>query len=618
MLNANWLAGIVDAYDRSVQLGYVGQCDGSLNTRPLAPPHHSVVTADIEVYVSTSSSFMGGEILYSGEDDVGVKTVAPCSYAARAAKINRATTPYALTERILYILDSDLNGGHSKYLENAEAFMSAPEFSEAEEEVQTMLRAVYSYIGTGTLLQDLQDCPETKLALMAVQDGEGSYNPYIRFTVVMPDGVLLPLYQDWRIWDLFSQYLDASEHSDAERPTICYATGAIDLQAQALPNNILRRYAQAGIIGMKGSRGRGTGRYTVVGPQFSSRSEAFAIGQTAADKLVSMLRWLSDRQYYTLGNLYLMVWAKDDPGERLYPSYIFAPGPVSKEREHTPLQYALMTANRAIGQPFEGEDRTCCLLLLGVPSKGRISVLNYQEVPGGKLVQNIRMWYQQLRFSEGGPCPLKTVLESVEAGPVFDSGGALKNTYWPVAMQLMDNIVNGTPLSRRIVDMASLSLIRTTRWGNSDGRAIGINHTWSAQLQIVYMLWQKYLVDHPEAEISTRDKLYAQAYNLLQRIEWIARKVSGIDNTKSLCWMELEAFFTAPDRTISRLGTRLRPLLAGKREGMSLYEKLESVKRKISDFAMWDARPLDTGVIYCICEAGIKNKIENNQTEGQK
>lgn len=598
MLNANWITGLTDAYDRCAELGLVGACDDKSPARPLAPPNHTVVTADIEVYVSANGSFAGAEPLCTGEGQRRGTTIAPCSYAAKAARTQRPHTPYALTERLLYIIDSEANDGHSKYLPNAEQLMASEEFEASPDEVQALLRAVYDYIGAGTLYQDLKDCPDVAEVLGRVEGG--LYNPYVRFSVVMADGSIIPLYRDQRIWALFSEYIENSERDIVERLTVCYGTGVLDIPAKSLPNNILRRYPKAGIIGMVGAKNSGTGRYTVVGPQFSSRAEAFSIGRTTADKLVSMLRWLSGRQYYAFGNLQMLMWVKDDPGEQISPQYMLSPRNRTRGEEseatYTPLQNALYAATSASSQayePFEGAEREICLLLLGVPSNGRISVLEYRELPAGELVKNLFDWCRYFRFAEGHPCTLETILEST--GRPSDP---------TLALQLIDNIVNATPLSRQIVDMACKMLTKTAYWGGEDGMALGCSYTWKSQRRIVDMLCRKYIADHPGEVISERDKLYARAFILLNKIEWAASVAKNLSRVNLVCWREMDAYFSAPAHALPRMERRIRALeIWGTPLAKNLLLELDVVKQKIANMLFWGDVPLSYGAVYCYCKA---------------
>lgn len=599
MLNANWIVGLSDAYDCCAALGLVGVCNDDSPARPLAPPNHDVVTAEIEVYVSANGSFAGAEMLYRGEVQAGHKTIAPCTYAAKSARSQRPHTPYALTERLLYIIDSEANAEHSKYLPNAERLMASEEFEASPAEVRELLRAVYDYIGAGTLYQDLKGCPDVAGAMERVE--EGSYNPYVRFSVVETDGTIIPLYRDRRIWELFSLYFANSDRAPVEHPTVCYGTGILDIPAKSLPNGILRRYPKAGIIGMAGAKNSGTGRYTVVGPQFSSRAEAFSIGRTTADKMVSMLKWLSDRQYYVFDNLQVLMWVKDNPGERISPQYMFSAPTRNEvaeksELDHTPLQNALYTATSASSQayePFEGGEREICLLLLGVPSNGRISVLEYREFPVENLAKNLYEWYRIFRFKACHPCPLEKIIEST---------GRPSDT--TMALQLIDTIINATPLSRQIVDTACKMLTKTSYWRTPDGTVRWCHYTWKTQRRIVAMLCQKYIADHPAEQIPERDSLYAHAYVLLQKIEWAALVSKNLTQIYPVCWQEMEAFFSTPARTLPRIERRVKALEVHQASlSKPLMYELDAIKQKIADMAFVDDAPLGYGAVYQYCLA---------------
>lgn len=404
----NWITELSKVYDNTIR-NDVGE-DG--NGRPI-PMFHTANNASVTILLDESGSFIKADSV----DKKDRVTIMPCTESC-AARTSGADA-YPLCDKLEYVAGNSAK--HDMYLALLRAW-SESEFAGEK------IKAVYKYILSGTLEQDLQDCG---IKLEDVKD-------FIRWEVQIPGDAHPHLWKDESVqkcWidfynsPLFEEYVRANfsakdQQKRIRTTSLNYVDGTHAKIAAYHPAKIRNAGSSAKIISSND-----TSNFTFRG-RFLTDSEACQISSEATQKAHSALRWLIKKQGVAVGDgLSVVVWnqAGDDfppltagssdllpvksgtadENQKDEDDVLFDFGFDEPEKEEpqgiysTSSEFASAMNKRLLG--YYGDiSKPQNIMVMAIkeatPGQGRASIILYRELQNSDMLKALESWHNRLSW----------------------------------------------------------------------------------------------------------------------------------------------------------------------------------------------------------------------------
>jgi len=404
----SWITELSKVYDNTIR-NDVGEDE---NGRPI-PMFHTANNASVTILLDESGSFIKADAVEK-KDRV---TIMPCTESC-AARTSGADA-YPLCDKLEYVAGNSAK--HDMYLALLRAW-SESEFAGEK------IKAVYKYILSGTLEQDLQDCG---IKLEDVKD-------FIRWEVQIPGDAHPHLWKDESVqkcWidfynsPLFEEYVRANfsakdQQKRIRTTSLNYVDGTHAKIAAYHPAKIRNAGSSAKIISSND-----TSNFTFRG-RFLTDSEACQISSEATQKAHSALRWLIKKQGVAVGDgLSVVVWnqAGDDfppltaGSTDLLPvksrtadenqeeegDGLFDYGFDEPEKEEpqgiysTSSEFASAMNKRLLG--YYGDiSKPQNIMVMAIkeatPGQGRASIILYRELQNSDMLKALESWHNRLSW----------------------------------------------------------------------------------------------------------------------------------------------------------------------------------------------------------------------------
>nr|MBP3282529.1 type I-C CRISPR-associated protein Cas8c/Csd1 [Treponema sp.] len=404
----SWITELSKVYDNTIR-NDVGE-DG--NGRPI-PMFHTANNASVTILLDESGSFIKADSV----DKKDRVTIMPCTESC-AARTSGADA-YPLCDKLEYVAGNSAK--HDMYLALLRAW-SESEFAGEK------IKAVYKYILSGTLEQDLQDCG---IKLEDVKD-------FIRWEVQIPGDAHPHLWKDESVqkcWidfynsPLFEEYVRANfsakdQQKRIRTTSLNYVDGTHAKIAAYHPAKIRNAGSSAKIISSND-----TSNFTFRG-RFLTDSEACQISSEATQKAHSALRWLIKKQGVAVGDgLSVVVWnqAGDDfppltagssdllpvksgtadENQKDEDDVLFDFGFDEPEKEEpqgiysTSSEFASAMNKRLLG--YYGDiSKPQNIMVMAIkeatPGQGRASIILYRELQNSDMLKALESWHNRLSW----------------------------------------------------------------------------------------------------------------------------------------------------------------------------------------------------------------------------
>lgn len=404
----SWITELSKVYDNTIR-NDIGE-DG--NGRPI-PMFHTANNASVTILLDESGSFIKADSV----DKKDRVTIMPCTESC-AARTSGADA-YPLCDKLEYVAGNSAK--HDMYLALLRAW-SESEFAGEK------IKAVYKYILSGTLEQDLQDCG---IKLEDVKD-------FIRWEVQIPGDAHPHLWKDESVqkcWidfynsPLFEEYVRANfsakdQQKRIRTTSLNYVDGTHAKIAAYHPAKIRNAGSSAKIISSND-----TSNFTFRG-RFLTDSEACQISSEATQKAHSALRWLIKKQGVAVGDgLSVVVWnqAGDDfppltagssdllpvksgtadENQKDEDDVLFDFGFDEPEKEEpqgiysTSSEFASAMNKRLLG--YYGDiSKPQNIMVMAIkeatPGQGRASIILYRELQNSDMLKALESWHNRLSW----------------------------------------------------------------------------------------------------------------------------------------------------------------------------------------------------------------------------
>ncbi len=306
----NWIAELLDVYDKNQEKAGVMEADGTV----LLPLYHTTAAAQITVTIDGDGNFLGADKV-SKEDKT---TLIPVTDSSASRTNTPAPHPlcdnlkYLAWDYSLYVDEKDCSKNHTMYMKQLKGWVESA-YSHPKVE------AVYRYLQKNRLMKDLYENGVFELE----EDGTISVNAkiqdvdqkkaFVRFKIetgeMLPEdalkdeeGRMLP--ECWRDRSLQRRYVEYCS-SMQDRQGLSYLTGRQEWVSYLQPSKIRNDGDMAKLISSNDTSG-----YTFRG-RFCDNEEAFAIGYEDSQKVHNALKWIIRKLGINYGSLYFVTWRSD-------------------------------------------------------------------------------------------------------------------------------------------------------------------------------------------------------------------------------------------------------------------------------------------------------------------
>ncbi|GIP22862.1 type I-C CRISPR-associated protein Cas8c/Csd1 [Paenibacillus sp. J22TS3] len=398
-----WLAKLYDTFEDNAHV--VGQFEKKSNDREYAliPVSHTTQSAHIEVNLDEKGNFVSAKVV----DKSDGSTIIPCTEASSSR--TSKPVPHALFDKLVYVAGDysqycgEAKGGtqHCDYMTQLKEWCESPV---AHPKVQS----VYSYLLKGTLMTDLirekilwvdehgkllDKCTPLleeqyggKPDIFKVLAGDQSA-AFVRFAVQVPGEPEARLWRDPSVQESFIQF-NEMKLADQE---LCYVLGEKLPYADKHASRIRNSADKSKLISANDTSG-----FTYRG-RFTTSRDAAAISYQVSQKAHNALKWLIERQGYTLDGRVFLVWGTGEQNEVPDPFQDSFPLYQDEEEtggDRTHKEFANQIKRGISGYRYEGDYKSeVIIMILDAATSGRMSIVYYRDINKEMFLDQLLNWH---------------------------------------------------------------------------------------------------------------------------------------------------------------------------------------------------------------------------------
>lgn len=413
--------------------------NGNQKEYMLLPIAHTTQTAHIEITLT-----MDGE-LYTAEAIEKEITVLPFTEES-GSRAGKSFKPHLLHDKLMYVAgdyakytgETDKQEGFENYRQQLKAWVESSY-------TNSTIQAIYTYINKGKLIEDLIEkrvlyVGENGL-LLKKWTGEAESKPkifkeaageqqsaFVRFKIHKIDEYVEVPWKDQELFENYTNY-----YLSQERPVgLCFVTGEKKPLASSHPNKIRNSGDKAKLI----SSNDGSG-FTFRG-RFTQANEAMSISYEASQKAHNALKFLIDRQGFTIDSRVFLLWGDqqldlpnpneisedfseglDDLGDLIEEEKVAFTKDLIAEKFNSLIRGYKNTH-------ISSEDLELVHIVeLDAATPGRMAIINYHSLEITEYFKKIKRWYDRVLTkkqwkNQYTPLTLKEIVDQVY-GPRPDS-----------------------------------------------------------------------------------------------------------------------------------------------------------------------------------------------------
>ncbi|USG67406.1 type I-C CRISPR-associated protein Cas8c/Csd1 [Brevibacillus ruminantium] len=396
-----WLATLKKTYENHADV--IGQFEKKRNDREYAllPISHTTQSAHIEVNLDGQGNFISAKVVDKNE----ASTIIPCTEAS--ASRTSAPVPHPLFDKLVYLAGDftrycgDVKENpHEKYLEQLLSWCESPAS-------HPKVKSVYTYLCKGTLMADLirekvlwvdeqgklldkwttvmeekyGEKPEIFKVIASDQSAA-----FVRFAVHVPGEAESRLWRDQSVQQSFIQYYDR-ELTDTD---LCYVSGDHLPYADKHASRIRNSADKSKLISANDTSG-----FTFRG-RFRSSREAASVSYEVSQKAHNALKWLIERQGFTIDGKVFLVWGTEklavpDPFSdtfSLYQDEEALGGDLANKEFANQIRLAIG------GYRYDGDYKSkVIIMVLDAATPGRMAIVYYRDLNQELFLNRLENWH---------------------------------------------------------------------------------------------------------------------------------------------------------------------------------------------------------------------------------
>lgn len=401
----NWVEELLNLYEKNEEkAGIIEKKNGI--SYALLPIFHSTAKAQIEVTIDENGTFKRAETV-ENDDKLTIIPVTEKSGSRTAGK-----EPHPLCDNLKYLAGDyknyckDDGTGYELYMNQLEKWCKSG-YSHKK------IRAVYRYLEKGTLIRDLVDGKVLKLNDQGKLDekekiqGIAQTKGFVRFIIRSEDDCPInehipdECWKDQSLQQCYREYCRSMEKNKG----ICYLRGNVEPITYLHSKKIRNEGDGAKLISANDSQ-----NFTYRG-RFTSKEEAFAVGNETSQKMHNAFKWIIRRQGTAFDTLSIVTWESnmlampkwDVDTDRIITDYESDDVGWIQEEENDISDGNAATAE-AFYKALRGYGRkiynTSAMILLGVDAAttGRLSLVEAKMLESARYLDNIKKWHESCEW----------------------------------------------------------------------------------------------------------------------------------------------------------------------------------------------------------------------------
>ena len=654
-----WIEMLSRTYDACSSL--VGaELDGGLMLLPLS---HSTANAQIELTVDMDGNpvrELTSVVEKNGRNEVTVIPVTEDS----AARSN-GNFPHPLCDKLCYVA-----GDYSEYTgeqkeEYFEAYLRALGKWTNSAYGNIWMKAVYSYVEKGTMIEDLVSMGLLKLdeaGKLSVKENKigqiAQTDAFVRFAVV-ENGQKTDLWKKQEMYEAYTNYY----LSRTDEKELCYVSGSYEVCTEKHPSKIRNTADKAKLISGNDDTG-----FTYKG-RFSDKKEAVSVGYKASQKAHHALRWLLKKQGYLEDGNAVVLWKlqdgkkeKTEALEELKVPNIFGdslqafsiqldeedendekkPEVESLEDIHTGERYAmrLKQAMQGYARDLKPDDKVI-MIVLDAATTGRLSINYYHEFAGNEFIDRVIEWHEHCTWQrwvrprneernilvKTAPSPKEMVLAAfgTQRGNGFlDCDPELKKS---TIQRILPCIVGLSPKIPKDIVRAAVS-----RASNPQAYS---SFVWENQVLAVacaMIHYNQYKAEKERDESMEPEKqqekeraeLFGRLLAIMDAIERKATYSSEQENTNKRLTNAKKlwnAYTRRPMTTFERLNQKMKQAYEGRLTGRTasfMEDEITKMVNRLNEINGFTNKPLREEYLLGYCAQREKMKWGNEENNGKE
>lgn len=368
------LQRVIETYDANTALIGVYR-DGH---EPLAPIGHILTSANIEITLNAQGKFLAARKVDKKEPKILIPVTEESD-----GRTSTGFTAHPLCDRLMYIAPDDkapqkLQEAHEQYLHWLHDW-------EESKYSHPFLRAVRTYVESGTVIDDLKGCYLCKDG----SDYEKKKKSIIRWRINACGEEEPACWKNKKLMALFRDYyLDRMNKASERKHALCMVSGEIDVFVKKHPQSIIPKNGKAKLISCNDPNG------FVWRGRFTDKWQASTVGYIASQKAHNALRWLASEQ-----------GVREFSGKRIFlcwnPAGKTLPRPMRRMRDAdaAPLrkpsdyQEQLKSTLLSFRKDHQLQDTDCAVLVsFDAATTGRLAVTYYNEITLRTFLERIHDW----------------------------------------------------------------------------------------------------------------------------------------------------------------------------------------------------------------------------------
>lgn len=536
----------------------------------LLPMYHLTTIANIEITLDLEGNYKRSRIIENPE-----RIIIPTTEDS-ASKAGAQPKPHPLVDKLQYLAkDYDVYGdkyhGFDEYVQLLEGWVN---YSESH----PMIKAIYQYITSGAIVQDLiKDniflIDEEKLEWGIKSEGITQKVTPIESTVrwvVEEKSILQP--ETWKLKEVRDNWIEYYS-STLNDKSFCYVLGEVVPLATKHPKNIYNMCANAKLISANDGAG-----YTYRG-RVTSPEESYGLSMEVSQKAHNALKWLVTRQGYNKGEKSIVFWTTSDKKIPDVTSDAFGEFGPEEVADADDGGYVATELSQKLRLKISGyrsnfnKGELVNLIELESATSGRLSIIYYKEMEAIDFFDRLEKWHDDLQWVHryysikvdkdkydrkifvGAPSPIN-IAETAY--------GNKKNVDEKLKLKTVERILACMMEGSKIpYDLVQLSIQNV-----SNRMAFEKDHEFDKALSISCSLIRKYHIDYKGESIdmaldknrTSREYLYGRLLAVAQNVEqWALSKSQEKRMTNADRLMN--RFSTHPHSTWTTIEMSMKPYL---------------------------------------------------------
>ena len=369
----------IETYDANTALIGVYR-DGH---EPLAPIGHILTSANIEITLNAQGKFLAARKVDKKEPKILIPVTEESD-----GRTSTGFTAHPLCDRPMYIAPDDkapqkLQEAHEQYLHWLHDW-------EESKYSHPFLRAVRTYVESGTVIDDLKGCYLCKDG----SDYEKKKKSIIRWRINACGEEEPACWKNKKLMALFRDYyLDRMNKASERKHALCMVSGEIDVFVKKHPQSIIPKNGKAKLISCNDPNG------FVWRGRFTDKWQASTVGYIASQKAHNALRWLISEQGIqervgteSHAKKVFLCW---NPAGKTLPRPMRRMRNADAEPLQKPSDYKeqLKSTLLSFRKDHQLQDTDCAILAsFDAATTGRLAVTYYNEITLKTFLERMQDW----------------------------------------------------------------------------------------------------------------------------------------------------------------------------------------------------------------------------------